>query len=102
MAIQDSTVLPYIAVYTAGGIIQKAEPRLDLQAAIQEMNDELYDNFDDAEDDARIFDSQGNQVHSFDHEAMYARLRQDDADAVAETEDDDADEDGDSDSDELL
>lgn len=102
VAIQDSTVLPYIAVYSEGGIIQTAVPRLNLDEAIQEMDEELYDNFDHETDDARIFDSHGNQVHSFDHEAMYEKLKKDDADATAETEDDDDSEDEESDSDELL
>lgn len=79
MAIQDSTVLPYVAVYQWGGIIQKVSLGTDLQELINEMNEELFDNFDNETDDARIFDSQGIEVYSFDHEAMYAKLNELDA-----------------------
>jgi hypothetical protein len=79
VAIQDSTVLPYVAVYQWGGIVSRVSLSVDLQQLIDEMNKELFDNFDPDTDDARIFDSQGNEVYSFDHEAMYAKLNELDA-----------------------
>lgn len=59
----------YISVYTKGGIISDVITSTEtLDSAVKKMNTKLKDNFDSEVDDARIFNTQNKEVHSYDPE----------------------------------
>ncbi|PGQ88214.1 hypothetical protein [Priestia megaterium] len=67
----------YSSVYVYGGIINAVTMGEDLTKLIEQMNnDMLENNFDGSEDDARIFNSKGEEVYSFPDE-MYDFLKKD-------------------------
>ncbi|MEB2277000.1 hypothetical protein LAV82_23560 [Bacillus sp. ILBB4] len=59
----------FISVYTRGGIISDVITSTeDLVDVVEEMNIKLKDNFDSEVDDARIFNTENQEVHSYDPE----------------------------------
>jgi hypothetical protein len=65
VAIQDSTTLPYIAVYCHNGESVKVKPGLDLKILIDELEATLPLTHSETEDDVKIFDVQGNEVYRY-------------------------------------
>lgn len=59
----------YISVYTKSGIISDVITSTEtLDSAVTKMNTKLKDNFDSEVDDARIFNTENEEVHSYDPE----------------------------------